>query len=153
MRIREALDPAAIAAVRDLFVEYEKALGVDLCFQGFAAELEGLPGDYAPPRGRLLLVERGGLSAGCIAMRPLDSRDCEMKRLYVRPAARGDGLGLRLVERVIAEARGVGYARMYLDTLPQMDAAQRLYERLGFEDVPPYRDNPVKGARFMALDL
>jgi ribosomal protein S18 acetylase RimI-like enzyme len=154
VEIREASDEAAIASARELFLEYEKALGVDLCFQGFAAELDGLPGDYARPGGRLLIAGGGeGQLAGCVALRPLGDDACEMKRLYVRPAFRSAGVGRALVERVIAEARATGYRRMYLDTLPSMGAAQRLYQRLGFRDVAPYRENPVPGARFLALDL
>lgn len=151
--IRQAASADEVAEVRALFVEYEKSVGVDLCFQGFAAEVQGLPGEYAPPRGRLFIAHDGREAAGCIALRPLDGNTCEMKRLYVRPGFRSAGVGARLVERVIVEARRLGYERMYLDTLPSMEAAQRLYERLGFKDVPPYRSNPVPEARFLALDL
>ena len=153
IEIREALDPAAIAAARTLFQEYQEALGVDLSFQSFATELETLPGEYASPRGRLLLARDEDAVAGCVAMRPLTSDTCEMKRLYVRPRFRAEGLGRQLAERVIAEARSAGYRRMYLDTLPSMADAQRLYERLGFRDVPPYRHNPIAGTRFLAVDL
>lgn len=152
-RIGHAQRAAEIDDVRELFVEYEKSVGVDLCFQGFAEEVDGLPGDYAPPRGRLLVAYDGGAAAGCVALRPLDQNSCEMKRLYVRPEWRSAGLGLRLVERVIAEARGLGYQRIHLDTLPSMQAAQRLYERMGFRNAPPHRANPVAGARFLARDL
>jgi ribosomal protein S18 acetylase RimI-like enzyme len=151
--IRQADDPAAIEAARGLFREYQEALGVDLGFQGFDAELAGLPGEYATPRGRLLLAYVDGALAGCVALRPLGADACEMKRLYVRPAFRADGVGRRLVERVMNEAGAQGYRRMCLDTLPTMDGAQRLYERLGFTDIPAYRHNPIAGSRFLGLDL
>lgn len=136
-----------------LFRDYQAALGVDLEFQHFAAEVAGLPGSYAPPGGRLLLARQHGRAAGCVAMQPLQGTACEMKRLYVRPECRGTGLGRVLAERIMAEARGIGYTRMFLDTLPSMKGAQQLYERLGFRDVAPYRYNPVPGTRFMAADL
>lgn len=153
IEISEALDSADITAARVLLQEYQEALGIDLGFQGFATELETLPGEYAPPRGRLLLARDHDAVAGCVAMRPLTGETCEMKRLYVRPPFRAGGLGRQLAERVIAEARSAGYRRMYLDTLPTMADAQRLYERLGFKDVPAYRHNPVAGTRFLGLDL
>lgn len=153
IEIGEALDPAAIAHARILLQEYQEALGIDLGFQGFAAELDTLPGEYAPPRGRLLIAKDDDAVAGCVAMRPLTSETCEMKRLYVRPRFRTGGLGRQLAERVIAEARSAGYRRMYLDTLPTMAGAQRLYENLGFKDVPAYRYNPIEGTRFLGLDL
>lgn len=153
IEIDHAIDPADVAAARELFQEYQEALGVDLCFQGFARELEMLPGEYAPPQGRLLLARDEGSVVGCVAMRPLANETCEMKRLYVRPGARAGGVGRQLVEHVIAEARAIGYRRMYLDTLPTMTGAQRLYERLGFKDVPAYRQNPIEGTRFLALEL
>ncbi|HET7453762.1 MAG TPA: GNAT family N-acetyltransferase [Thermoanaerobaculia bacterium] len=142
-----------IAAVRELLLEYERDIGVDLCFQGFAAELDRLPGEYAPPRGRLLIARTEEGAAGCIALRPLGGGACEMKRLYVRPSFRATGLGRALAERILAEARTIGYARMCLDTLSTMARAQSLYEKLGFRDVPPYRENPIAGTRFMGLDL
>lgn len=153
IEIREALDPADIATVRSLMQEYQEALGVDLSFQSFATELETLPGEYASPRGRLLLAWDGDAVAGCVAMRPLTDETCEMKRLYVRPGFRTGGVSRKLAERVIAEARSVGYRQMYLDTLPTMSGAQQLYERLGFKDVPAYRHNPIAGTRFLGLDL
>jgi ribosomal protein S18 acetylase RimI-like enzyme len=149
----EAADPGQVAACRELFIEYQRALGVSLCFQGFDRELAGLPGEYAPPRGRLFLALSGGKPAGCVALRPLFHRDAEMKRLYVRPAFRGSGLGRMLAVRVVEEARALGYDSLKLDTLPVMKAAQRLYEDLGFRDTAPYNDNPVAGVRFMALGL
>ena len=153
VEITGAYDRASIIEARALFEEYQQALGVDLSFQGFAAELETLPGEYAPPGGWLLLARDGGDIAGCIAMRPLTGETCEMKRLYVRPRYRAEGVGRQLAERVIAEARAIGYRRMCLDTLPQMAGAQRLYERLGFKDIPAYRHNPIAGTRFLGLDL
>ena len=126
---------------------------MSLCFQGFDQEVADLPGDYAPPRGRLYLAMAGGNPAGCVALRPLFHRDAEVKRLYVRPAHRGSGLGRILAQRVIEDARALGYEVLKLDTLPGMKAAQRLYEDLGFRDTAPYNDNPVGGVRFMALQL
>lgn len=152
--IRRAISPSDVAAARELFVEYQAWLGVDLCFQGFANELASLPGAYAPPAGRLLLATLATAQvAGCIALRPLDRERCEMKRLWVRPQHQGGGLGRRLVETLVAEARAIGYRAMVLDTLPQMPAAQRLYESLGFRDVPAYYHNPTPGVRYMGLDL
>lgn len=153
IEILEAIDTAAVETVRGLFREYQEALGVDLSFQDFETELRTLPGDYAPPRGRLLLALEDGAPAGCVAMRPLTNDTCEMKRLYVRPEYRAAGLGRQLAERVIAEARSIGYQRMYLDTLPTMSGAQRLYEHLGFKEIPPYRYNPIACTRFLGLDL
>ena len=151
--IAEALDAAGVAACRELFVEYQQRLGVSLCFQGFDRELATLPGDYARPRGRLLLARIAGEPAGCVALRPLGEREAEMKRLFVRPAYRGMGIGRTLAECAIDEARALGYATLRLDTLPEMREAQALYAELGFADTPPYNDNPVAGVRFMALDL
>ena len=142
-----------IERARSLFREYETSLGVDLCFQGFEQELAGLPGAYARPSGRLLLAVDGGRPAGCIALRPLGADTCEMKRLYVRPEFRGRRVGRLLVERVLAEARAIGYARMRLDTLPSMKEAIPLYRSLGFEEIAPYYANPVPGALFMELAL
>ncbi len=139
--------------VRNLFREYAEWVAVDLSFQGFAEELAGLPGRYVEPEGILLLCRVDGSAAGCIAVRAWQAGACEMKRLYVRAAYRGRGCGVFLAERAIEWARKAGYARMVLDTLPSMATAQQLYERLGFRDIPPYRFNPVAGARFMALDL
>src|SRR5262245_46064593 len=124
VEIQGAYDSASISAARALFEEYQQALGVDLSFQGFATELETLPGDYTPPRGRLLLARDEGAVFGCVALRPLTGEICEMKRLFVRPQSRAAGVGRQLAERVIAEARAIGYRRMYLDTLPQMAGAQ-----------------------------
>jgi len=153
VEVVEADGPGGLAACRDLFREYQRSLGVDLSYQGFEAELETLPGKYAAPRGRLLLAREGGTLFGCAALRPLGDGDCEMKRLYVRPMARGRGAGLALARRLVDIARSKGYARMRLDTLPTMHDAQRMYERLGFRDTAPYYETPVAGTRFMALAL
>lgn len=138
-----------VEEVRALFREYAASLPFALDFQDFDDELAGLPGAYASPRGALLLA-RG---AGCVGLRPIDETTCEMKRLYVRPSARGTGLGRRLVEAIVAQARSLGYAQMRLDTVPGMDSARSLYERLGFREIPPYRPNPIPGALFLELEL
>ena len=150
--IVEALGAGDVARCRELFVEYQEGVGVSLCFQGFDRELMELPGDYAPPRGRLLIALAAGTPAGCVALRPRECRG-EMKRLYVRAAHRGKDMGRALAMRVVAEARALGYRTLKLDTLPSMSAAQKLYAQMGFVDTAPYNDNPVDGVRFMALDL
>lgn len=139
--------------VRTLFEEYAGSLGFSLCFQGFDEELAGLPGAYAPPTGRLLLARVDGEPAGCVGLRRIGEGVSEMKRLFVDPRYHGTGLGRRLATAVIEEARRAGYATIRLDTMPSMKAAIRLYESLGFGDIPPYTYNPVAGARFMALSL
>jgi ribosomal protein S18 acetylase RimI-like enzyme len=151
--IIDAVDPSMIENARALFREYQQAIDTDLCFQNFETELRNLPGDYTRPRGRLLLAMDGDVSAGCIAMRPVADDICEMKRLYVRPLYRATGLGRQLAERIISEAGAAGYRSMYLDTLPIMQSAQRLYESLGFRDIPPYTNNPIEGARYLGLEL
>lgn len=151
--IRPAELPRDLEVVRALFEEYAESLGIDLAFQGFERELAELPGKYQPPAGRLLLAWNGERAVGSIALRPLAERTCEMKRLYVRPEARGEQLGRRLAERICQEAREAGYARICLDTLPMMAAAQSLYESLGFAPVAPYVFNPIPGTKFLALDL
>jgi ribosomal protein S18 acetylase RimI-like enzyme len=144
-------------AVRDIFREYANTLSVDLCFQGFEAELSALPGDYAAPRGALLLARVDGAVAGCCALRPMDSSDypnaSEMKRLYVRKAFRGFGLGRQLAEAILDEARLAGYSSVLLDTLDEMEAARALYEDLGFQEIPPYYHNPHAGAHYLKVDL
>src|SRR5829696_414090 len=154
MRIFQANSQEDIDQARTLFEEYQTGLGISLCFQDFDQELKKLPGDYAPPDGRLLLaVDDAGL-AGCIALRKLAPDVCEMKRLFVRPTHRGTGLGRTLVESLIDEARRLGYTKMRLDTLPgRMDKAIALYQSIGFVDIDPYYENPVPDAKFMELEL
>jgi len=147
------LDGPLLDEVRRLFQEYADSLGVDLSFQDFAHELVTLPGDYAPPGGMLLLALVDRTAAGCVGVRRTDQTRCEMKRLFVRPAFQRTGCGRRLAERAIAWASAAGYGQMLLDTLPTMTAAQRMYEGLGFRDVPAYRFNPIAGTRFMARAL
>lgn len=153
MNIRHATTETEIAAARALFEEYAAWLGVDLCFQGFAAELAGLPRLYAPPRGRLLLAWTGDSPAGCVALRQLGDSVCEMKRLFVRPSFRGQGVGRMLAKKIVAEARAIGYASMRLDTLPAMSAATALYESLGFARIPAYYVTPLQDTMFMELKL
>jgi len=146
-----------LQAVREIFSEYAGTLSVDLDFQGFTEELMALPGDYAAPRGALLLARVGGAVAGCCALRPLDASDypnaAEMKRLYVRKAFRGFGLGRQLSEAILDEARRAGYSSVLLDTLDEMEAARALYEDLGFEEIPPYYHNPHAGAHYLKVEL
>ena len=157
IRIQPADTPAAIELVRALFREYADGLGVDLCFQGFEAELAALPGDYAPPHGGLLLAWVGGELAGCGAFRPLPDVDyanaCEMKRLYVRRAFRRFGLGRQLAESILDHGLRAGYSCMLLDTLDDMEAARDLYVSLGFQPIPPFYYNPVAGAHYLKVDL
>lgn len=143
--------------VRGIFREYAQGLGIDLCFQDFETELATLPGEYAAPRGTLVLATVDGQLAGCCALRPMDAADypnaAEMKRLYVRPGFRGLGLGRRLAEVVLDAARQAGYTSVLLDTLDDMEAARALYEDLGFEEIPPYYHNPIAGAHYLKADL
>lgn len=143
-----------IGIVRSLFVEYQRWLNVSLCFQGFDNELAGLPGKYAPPKGRLYLAEENGIAAGCIALRPMDEEGvCEMKRLYVKEEFRGKGIGRQLAVKIISDARGIGYRVMRLDTLQRMESARTLYTTLGFKIIPPYYHNPMEGVVYMELTL
>jgi ribosomal protein S18 acetylase RimI-like enzyme len=150
--IVDARDATDVARVRTLFLEYADSLDFSLCFQDFDRELAELPGAYAPPGGCLLLAVAGE-AVGCVGLRPLGDGVCEMKRLYVRPALRGTGLGRRLAMTVVARARALGYGRMVLDTVPSMRAAIALYRSLGFVETPPYAANPVPGALCLALPL
>ncbi|GGH65636.1 N-acetyltransferase [Comamonas phosphati] len=144
-------------AVRQIFQEYADSLNVDLEFQGFETEIAELPGDYAPPRGQLLLARVDGAIAGCCALRPLDDCDypnaAEMKRLYVRQAFRGFGLGRQLAEAMLDVARRAGYDHVLLDTLDDMESARALYVELGFEAIEPYYHNPIPGAHYLKVDL
>jgi putative acetyltransferase len=150
----QAALPEHIEQIRALFLEYADSLGFSLCFQSFDEELNSLPGAYAGPSGRLLLALYENQSAGCVALRNLEANICEMKRLYVRPAYRGKGLGRILVEGVIGEARAIGYERMRLDTIASsMKDAVELYRRMGFKEIAPYRANPIAGALYMELLL
>jgi putative acetyltransferase len=151
--IRSASTDADFAQARALFEEYAAGLAIDLCFQGFAQELETLSRMYGPPRGVLLLAEIEGAAVGCAAVRPLDDFICELKRVYVRADFRGTGLGRRLTKSALQAAREKGYKSIRLDTLPQMAAAQRLYEHLGFRDIPAYYGKPMPGQRFMEAVL
>lgn len=149
--------PEDLNTLRRLFEEYAERLGVDLCFQNFEAELAQLPGDYALPRGQLLIARVEGAVAGCCALRPLDSADypnaSEMKRLYVRTAFRGLGLGRQLAEAILDAARQAGYACVLLDTLDEMESARALYADLGFEEIPPYYHNPVPGSNYLKVSI
>ena len=146
--------PVQVAQARELFLEYAQSLGFSLCFQNFDKELADLPGDYAPPDGRLLLGQFEGQLAGCVALHNLEPGICEMKRLYLRPPFRGKGLGIALMETIIAEARSIGYTRMRLDTVePVMKDAVAMYRRHGFKEIAPYRPNPMAGTLYMELEL
>lgn len=149
--------PALLAATREIFNEYAQSLDIDLCFQDFETELATLPGDYAAPAGHLLLAYVDGKLAGCGAMRSAADADyanaCEMKRLYVRPAFRGVGLGRALAQALLDEARRAGYSVVLLDTLDDMEAARDLYATLGFEEIPPYYFNPIAGAHYLKAEL
>lgn len=155
--LRQPSTPRDMELVRDIFREYAQSLAIDLCFQGFDEELAALPGDYAPPRGALLLAEVEGAIAGCCALRPLDTSDypnaAEMKRLYVRKAFRGFGLGRELAEAMLDCARQAGYACVLLDTLDDMESARALYADLGFEEIPPYYQSPIAGAHYLKVEI
>jgi len=153
IEFQQAQSPGLVATARQLFREYENAIGVDLEYQGFAAELAGLPAPYVPPAGALLIAMVGGDVSGCVALRCIGNGIGEMKRLYVRPSCRGTGLGERLVAAIIDRARGAGYRQLRLDTLSSMASAQKLYRRLGFSEIPAYNDAHLPGTRFFALEL
>lgn len=154
VEIIQAESPAQIAQARELFLEYAQSLGFSLCFQNFDNELAQLPGDYAPPEGRLLLAEFEGQLAGCVALHKIDDATCEMKRLYLRPQFRGKRVGRALADRIIFEARTIGYHRMRLDTVePVMKDAVVMYRKIGFEEIDPYRANPMAGTLYMELEL
>ena len=142
-----------LADVRELFLEYAKSLGFSLCFQDFDKELAGLPGEYAPPDGRLYIAFDDEDAIGCIALRKLDDGICEMKRLYVKPSGRGKGLGKLLVQTVIDEAKKIGYTKMRLETVPKMKEAITLYRSIGFYEIESYRENPIEGALYMEMEL
>jgi ribosomal protein S18 acetylase RimI-like enzyme len=148
----QAADLADVAA---LFADYAASLSVDLAYQGFAAELASLPGAYAPPAGALLVArDLAAAPLGCVALRAMaEPGSAEIKRLYVAPAGRGQGVGRALAEAVMAEARRLGYREARLDTLPEMGAALALYRRLGFADVAPYYATPIDGTRFLGRPL
>lgn len=153
IRIIPATRPSEVAQAKALVAEYVEGLGLDLSFQDIEAELHGFPGEYAPPEGRLLLAMSGEEAAGCVGLRPLEPGVCEMKRLYVRPGYRGQGVGAQLARAVIREARELGYAAMRLDTLASMTAAVGVYRELGFRPIEPYYRNPIEGALFFELKL
>ena len=154
MRIKHAQTPSEIENVRRLFRDYEAFLDVDLCFQSFEEELAGLPGKYAPPPGGALLIGLNKNRAiGCVGVRRLNDGVCEMKRLFVRPEARGSGMGRQLAKEIIAVARTLGYALMRLDTLDRLTEAMRLYETLGFQRIQPYYANPLPGVVYWELKL
>jgi ribosomal protein S18 acetylase RimI-like enzyme len=154
LQFLQAESLAQIAQARELFLEYAQSLGFSLCFQNFDKELAGLPGDYSPPNGRLLLAEYESQLAGCVALHKLEPGICEMKRLYLRPQFRGKQLGRTLAQRILSEARQIGYQRMRLDTVePVMKDAVAMYRKLGFREIAPYCANPIAGALYMELQL
>lgn len=153
MQLVAGYAPEYLAVVRELFVEYANATGLNFCFQNFDQELAELPGKYAPPSGRLMLALNDGQTVGCVALRKLEESVCEMKRLYVRPAFRGQRIGQRLAEAVIAAARDIGYGRMRLDTLASMEAAISLYESVGFQRIAAYYHNPIPDVVYFELQL
>ena len=152
-RFVQAQSVREFETIRDLFLEYAESLDFDLCFQHFDEELQSLPGEYAPPEGALLLAIREGVPAGCVALRKVDEGLCEMKRLWVRPHYRGYRIGRMLVNRIIIEAKRIGYRKMMLDTISSMKEAIALYETLGFKRTEPYNYHPVPSTIYMELDL
>jgi ribosomal protein S18 acetylase RimI-like enzyme len=158
LRIVPALSEETISQARILFREYASTIGVEVCLGDFERELASLPGLYAPPAGRLLLAIQelegnSGEAIGCAALRKLEPDTCELKRLYVRPAFRGQGAARELVKELIAEARSIGYKRMVLDTLPSMQEAHKLYRTIGFREIPAYQKNPIPNSIFFGLEL
>ena len=158
IRIVPALSEETISQARNLFREYASTIGVEVCLVDFERELASLPGLYAPPGGRLLLAIQQipgnpGEAIGCAALRKLEPDACELKRLYVRPAFRGQGAARELVKELIADARSIGYKRMVLDTLPSMQVAHKLYRTIGFREIPAYQRNPIPGSLFFGLAL
>ena len=153
LKILPAETDEDIEIVKGLFIEYANSLGFDLSFQNFEEELANLPGDYAPPKGCLLLAKYKDQPVGCVALKKLSDGICEGKRLYVRPQFRGLKIGRKLAEAIIAEARRIGYTRIRGDTIPSMQVAQALYASLGFKEISPYRYNPIEGAVFIELSL
>ena len=153
MEIRQARTKTEIEEVRRLFREYESFLDVDLCFQSFEEELAGLPGKYTPPDGGLLIAVDGERTVGCVAVRRLSPEICEMKRLYVKPEARGTGLGRALARQIVETAKGIGYSKMRLDTLDKLRTARRIYTSMGFKETIPYYENPIPGVVYMELAL
>lgn len=153
IEIHTAQTPDDLESIRVLFREYQQGLGVDLCFQDFQAELEGLPGKYVAPAGALLIAKEGLSACGCVAVRPMEGTICEMKRLFVRPEWRGRGLGRRLARTILDQARSLGYAVMRLDTLDRLTEAMMLYESLGFRRIRAYYDNPLAGVAYWEIDL
>ena len=151
LRIVEVCGDEDLERIRELFAEYARALPFDLSFQNFEEELRALPGRYAPPSGRMLLAKCGDAFAGCVALRQIGEEVCEMKRLFVRPALRGKGIGKALAQAILEEARGIGYKRMRLDTV--LEPAKSLYRSLGFREIPPYQHVPIEGVMFMELEL
>lgn len=153
MIIKSAVSEPLLSQIRDIFNEYQSYLNIDLSFQDYEQELLLLPGEYAYPKGRLYLAFIGENPAGCIALRPLKGNRCEMKRLYVNPEFRGKNIGKMLANKIIEDARLIGYSYMLLDTLPSMTSAIKLYKSLGFYEIASYRFNPIEGAMYMKLDL
>jgi GNAT superfamily N-acetyltransferase len=152
--IRDADGARDMETCRALFQEYQREIKTDLCFQGFEDELRTLPGTYARPMGRLFLAVDGDAVAACVALRPLEPAGaCEMKRLFVRPPWRGSGLGRRLAEMIVDEARAIGYSVMRLDTLRQLTESQALYRSMGFHEIPAYYFNPLEGVKYLELAL
>jgi ribosomal protein S18 acetylase RimI-like enzyme len=153
LKIYQVQTQEELKEIRKLFIEYAGSLGFDLCFQNFEQELANLPGHYAPPEGCLLLAKYKNNFAGCVGLRKIKEGICEMKRLYVRLEFRGFKIGKKLAEAIIEQAQNIGYKHMRLDTIPSMKAARALYVSLGFEEITPYRYNPIEGAQFMELKL